>query len=234
MTKHGLIVRHVPYEGIAGFREPIEAAGYKLTRIDVSDPAFGSADLVSPDLVIMMGGPMGVYENYLYPWISHEIERLAERLEHDRPTLGVCFGAQIIAAALGADVYGGPTKEIGFAPLTLTEAGMDSPLAHLAGVPVLHWHGDTFDLPGDVELLASTDHYAHQAFRRGDNLLTLQCHAEMGLDPRIEDWILQSDHSLSRLGLTAHQVRQQYAFHGPNCVNAGQVAIRSWLDKLRY
>ena len=114
MTKTGLIIRHVPHEGIAGYRDPIEAAGYTLDRIDVDDPAFGSVDLSEPELLIMMGGPMGVYEREQYPWIGCQLRRLARRLDADRPTLGVCFGAQMIAAAMGARVYPGPAKEVGF------------------------------------------------------------------------------------------------------------------------
>ena len=84
---------------------------------------------------------------------------------------------------MGARVYPGPVKEVGFAPVAINAAGRGSPLRHIEDVPVLHWHGDTFDLPPGVELLASTDKYPQQAFRRGDNLLALQCHPEMGEDP---------------------------------------------------
>ena len=127
---------------------------------------------------------MGVYEHAEHPWIRCQMRRLARRLEADRPTLGVCFGAQMVAAALGAEVYPGPAKEVGFHPVTVHD--IEVPLRHVEGVPVLHWHGDTFTRPEGVELLASSDLYEHQAFRRGRNLLALQFHAEMGEDPRFE------------------------------------------------
>ena len=117
--KTALIIRHVPREGVAGFRAPIEAAGYVIDRVDVDNQDFHALDFVAPDLVVMMGGPMGVYEREAHPWISCQLTLLARRLAADRPTLGVCFGSQMIAAALGADVYPGPTKEIGFAPVTM-------------------------------------------------------------------------------------------------------------------
>lgn len=230
--KRGLIIRHVPHEGLAGYRTPIEAAGYELDRIDVCGPAFAEADFMSPDLLILMGGPMGVYERYAYPWIDHEIERVAERLEHNLPTLGICFGAQLIAAALGAEIYAGPVKEIGFGQLTLTEAGRSSPVAHLADVPVLHWHGDTFDLPPGTELLASTETYPHQAFRRGRTLLALQCHAEMGTDPRIDEWIADSIDYLSEAGICPKALRSEYDVTGPISENAGQRMIAEWLGQL--
>jgi GMP synthase (glutamine-hydrolysing) len=231
VTKTALIVRHVPYEGIAGFREPIEQAGYVLDRIDVADPAFPEADLVSPDLVLLMGGPMGVYERDAHPWIDHEIERLQRRLDADRPTLGVCLGAQIIAATLGADVYPGDGQEIGFHPIkTIAAAG--TPLDALGTTPVLHWHGDTFDLPPGTEWLARSDRYAHQAFRRGNTLLALQFHAEMGIDPRIDHWIANSADSLATLGLEGPALRADYDRIGPDCVAAGRTMIERWLAML--
>ncbi|NIJ38326.1 GMP synthase (glutamine-hydrolysing) [Sphingopyxis panaciterrae] len=230
MTKTGLIIRHVPHEGIAGYREPIEAAGYALDRIDVGDPAFAALDLAEPDLLIMMGGPMGVYERDRHPWIACQLRRLARRLEADRPTLGVCFGAQMMAAAMGARVYSGPAKEIGFAPLMIN--GPPSPLRHLEEVAVLHWHGDTFDLPDGAELLASTGAYAHQAFRRGRNILALQFHAEMGLDPRFDEWVDQWPEAIVEVGNSADGIRRDHTAHGPAAVAAGRLMVGEWLAEL--
>jgi GMP synthase (glutamine-hydrolysing) len=230
--KTGLIIRHTPYEGIAGFREPIEAAGYVLDRVDVTDPGFSSLDFDAPDLLLMMGGPMGVYEREAHPWIAHELERLAERIARGLPTLGVCLGAQMIAAAMGAEVRPGPVKEIGFAPVTLNDPGADSPLRHVAGVPMLHWHGDTFDLPDDVELLASTPSYAHQAFRRGPELLALQFHAEMGEDPRFEAWIENGPTFIAEAGTSPERLRGEHDAHGSAAVAAGKAMITEWLRGL--
>ena len=228
--KSALIIRHVPYEGVAAYRAPIEAAGYAVDRIDVSDPAFSEVDLATPDLLIMMGGPMGVYEQDQHPWIACQLRRLARRIEAGRPTLGVCFGAQMVAAAMGAPVYPGPHMEVGFHPLELHEP--DGLLRHLCEVPVLHWHGDTFDLPPDVELLASSALYRHQAFRRGSNILALQFHAEMGLDPRFEAWIEEGPHSLARAGVDEAELRAAHERHGPVAVAAGQAMIAEWLEGL--
>ena len=231
--KTGLIVRHTPYEGVAGFRAPIEAAGYALDRIDVTDAAFATVDLSAPDLLILMGGPMGVYEREKYPWIPCEIARLGERLEARRPTLGVCLGAQMIAAAMGSRVYPGPTKEVGFAEVTLTEAGQGSPLRHVGGVPVLHWHGDTFDLPAGAERLASSPLYANQAFRVGRHVLALQCHPEMGEDPRLAEWLDGADAYLAEAGTDAKAIRRDEAALGPAAVVAGRKMVAEWLAGLR-
>lgn len=231
--KSALIVRHVPYEGVAGFRLPIEEAGYVVDRIDVTDPAFWQIDLVEPDLVVMMGGPMGVYDRDEHPWIGCEIDRLARRLAADRPTLGVCLGSQMMAAALGAEVFAGPIKEVGFAPITLTTEGEASPLRHLVGVPVLHWHGDTFHLPENTEWLAKSASYANQGFRRGPNLLALQFHAEMGEDPRIEAWIEGGEAMIAEAGTTPEAIRADHARLGSPAVAAGQAMIREWLTGLK-
>jgi GMP synthase - Glutamine amidotransferase domain len=228
--KSALIIRHVPYEGVAGFRQPIEDAGYAVDRIDVSDPAFPTLDLREPDLLIMMGGPMGIYDQIEHPWIRCQMRRLALRLAADRPTLGVCFGAQMIAAALGADVYRGHAREVGFHPVQVHVA--DSPLRHVAHVPVLHWHGDTFTLPPNAELLASSHIYAHQAFRRGRNVLALQFHAEMGEDPRFDAWIEQSPQDVADAGHTEASLRHAHDAHGGGAVQAGRAMIGEWLARL--
>lgn len=223
--KSALIVRHVPYEGCAGYRAPVEAAGYAIDRIDVTDPAFATADLTRPDLLIVMGGSMGVYDVAEHPWIPGEIAALSRRLAADRPTLGICLGAQMMAAALGSPVYQGTGCEIGFAPIDLAQ-GVESPLSHVAGVPVLHWHGDTFDLPEGTELLATTPRY-RQGFRRGSNLLALQFHAEMGEDARFEAWLDYLDCPTHRGTLT-----EEYRTLGLAAVRAGQAMIGEWLSGL--
>lgn len=161
------------------------------------------------------------------------MRRLALRLEADRPTLGVCFGAQMMAAALGANVYAGPVKEVGFHPVLLSEEVADSPLRHLQDVPVLHWHGDTFPLPDGVELLASTHAYKHQAFRRGPNILALQFHAEMGEDPRFHKWIEQWPESVIEAGGDEASMKAAHDTLGPAAVAAGRLMLAEWLSGLR-
>jgi GMP synthase (glutamine-hydrolysing) len=173
---------------------------------------------------------MGVYERERHPWISCQLRRLAQRIEADRPTIGVCFGAQMIAAAMGAQVFAGKWKEVGFHPVSVHAP--ESPLRHLAEVPVLHWHGDTFTLPPGVELLASTPLYPHQAFRRGPNILALQFHAEMGHDPRFDAWIEQGPDMIAAAGTSADRLRTEHAAHGARAVAAGQAMMADWLAGL--
>jgi len=229
--KRALIVRHTPFEGAAGFREPIERAGYAFGRINIGDPEFASLDWLDPDLVVVMGGPMGVYERDAHPWIDREVTGIALRLVAGRPTLGVCLGSQLIAAALGARVYPGPVKEVCFAPIQLSEAGARSPLRHLADVPLLHWHGDTFDLPPGAERLAATDAYANQAFRIGDSLLALQFHPEMGEDPRFAEWLENEDY-IRAAGNDPARLRDDHDRLGPTAVAAGRAMLAEWLTQL--
>lgn len=229
--KRALIVRHTPFEGAAGFRQPIEEAGYEFHRINISDPEFPSLDWLEPDLVVVMGGPMGVYERAAYPWIDGEVVGLAMRIAARRPTLGVCLGSQMIAAALGARVYPGPVKEVCFAPVGLTEAGKASPLRHIANVPLLHWHGDTFDLPEGAERLADTGNYANQAFHIGEHLLAIQFHPEMGEDPRFAEW-LDDEVYIRAAGNDPATLKADHDRLGPAAVAAGRTMLAEWLAQL--
>jgi len=229
--KHALIVRHTPFEGAAGFRLPIEQAGYHFARINVGDPEFPTLDWLGPDLVVVMGGPMGVYERADHPWIDGEITGLALRIAAGRPTIGICLGSQLIAAALGARVYPGPIKEVGFAPVALSESGARSPLRHLDGVPVLHWHGDTFDLPEGAQLLAATHLYANQGFRIGHSLLALQFHPEMGEDPRFAEWLEDVEY-IAAAGTHPTALRDDHGRLGSAAVAAGRAMLAEWLAQL--
>jgi GMP synthase-like glutamine amidotransferase len=135
-------------------------------------------DPLMPDLLVCLGGPIGAYEEAAYPFLRDELALIERRLAAARPTLGICLGAQLMARALGARIYPAPAKEIGWGEVRLSEAGQKGPLRHFAGVPVLHWHGDTFDLPKGAELLASTVLCANQAFAFGRYALAFQFHPE--------------------------------------------------------
>lgn len=229
--KRALVLRHVDHEGIAGYRQPLEDAGYRVERVAACTPCLDRVDPLVPDLLVVMGGPMGVYEREAHPWIATEIDLIHRRIAAGRPILGVCLGAQLIAAALGAAVRRGPAREIGFAPVTLTEAGRQGPLAALAQTPVLHWHGDTFDLPRGARLLARTALYA-QAFAVGSHVLALQFHAEMGDDARFEHWLANDAAYVTEAGLTVAGLRAEHARFGPTAVAGGQAMLRAWLGGL--
>src|ERR1700731_1376710 len=125
-TKSCLAVRHVAFEDLGLLGPLLAERGYDIRYHDAGIDRFDVDTLVAPDLVIVLGGPIGVYETETYPFIAGEVAAITRRLEADKPILGICLGAQLMAAALGARVAPGPVKEIGWASLTLTDAGRKS------------------------------------------------------------------------------------------------------------
>lgn len=187
------VLQHVPYEDPQRLKPLLEERGYRFrfTRFFASDP------LPEPDafeLLIVMGGPMGTYEEELHPWLKEEKAFLRRVLERPVPILGVCLGAQLLAEAMGARVYPHTLKEIGWFPVRKTRAGSTSPL--LEGLPdtfmAFHWHGDTFELPQGAIHLLESEGCAHQAFSDPEGLrVGLQFHLEVE-EPGIEALIKAS------------------------------------------
>ena len=180
-------IQHLAFEDLGAWEDVLYQLGYRVRYFEAGKDDIAKA-LTYEGLTIILGGPIGVYETEDYPFLQQEIDLLKVRLEKKRPTLGICLGAQLIAHALGAKVYAGPHKEIGWSTLQLA-AVEDNPLMALAGTRVLHWHGDTFELPAQAELLASSELYPHQAFRVGKNILGLQFHPEVAADS-LEKWLI--------------------------------------------
>jgi GMP synthase (glutamine-hydrolysing) len=186
--------------------------------------------VVDADLAIVLGGPIGVYERERYPWLESELSALRTRLKFNRPTLGICLGAQLIAAALGARVYPSGTKELGWAPLQLSAEGHESPLGLLGSHPVLHWHGDTFDLPQGASLLASTQACQNQAFALGERVLGLQFHLEA--DPeRLEQWLVGHSLELSSANVDLTELRRATRA-ASEIGKLGPQVFAHWLDQL--
>ncbi|HEY5960663.1 MAG TPA: hypothetical protein VIV60_29115, partial [Polyangiaceae bacterium] len=159
--------------------------------------------------------PIGAYEEHLYPFLTDELTVLEKRLLAQRPTLGICLGAQLLARALGARVYPGGTKEIGWGPLQLTEAGQSSSLASIGDAAVLHWHGDTFDLPSGAQNLASTAVTPHQAFTWQNTVMALQFHLEATASS-LEAWLVGHTCELSHWGkLTVPELRRTSREYAP-------------------
>ena len=184
------VIRHVPQEGLGLVEKIFEEAGVSFQYLDAFQNPFPTVDLEHISALVVLGGPMGVYETDRYPFLSKEIELLKEAIRRKTPTLGICLGSQLLAAAGGAKVYRGPRKEIGWFPVEInTAGGRDTLLKHCAPESmVFHWHGDTFDVPSGAAHLASSERYPHQAFRIGDHAWGFQFHLEM-TEPMIRDWV---------------------------------------------
>ena len=176
-----LVLQHVAVEGPGTLGSYLEARGWKLETVALYEGARLPEDTQGYQAVIVMGGPMGVYDEADYPFLRDEHRFLTRVLAQDVPLLGICLGSQLLAKALGARVYRNPHKEIGWYSVDLTPAGAaDLLFAGLTSpVPVFQWHGDAFDLPAGATPLASSPLCTNQAFRYGDRVYGLLFHLEL-------------------------------------------------------
>ena len=183
-----LVLRHLEQEHIGTMVKVLDAAGTKYHYRDVFR---GEAIPETPAGwrgLIVMGGPMGVYEADRYPFLGEEQRLIRQAAELGLPVLGICLGSQLVAGALGAKVYPGHRKEIGWYPVEVT-----APADELtAGLPsrfmAFHWHGDTFDLPAGATRLFRSDLYENQGFRWGKNILAIQFHFEINA-AMVDEWL---------------------------------------------
>jgi GMP synthase (glutamine-hydrolysing) len=228
-----LAVRHVAFEDLGLLGPTVSSHGYGVRYHDAGVQPFDAATLLAPDLLVVLGGPISVYETDAYPFVVDEIAAIAARLQAGKPTLGICLGAQMMAAALGARVAPGPAKQIGWAPVTLTTEGEKSPLAPLRDVPVMHWHGDNCELPVGCTKLASTERCPVQAFTAAPTQLGLQFHLEV--EPaRFETWLVGHTVELAKAGIDPRTLRDQARLGATATREAGQKVFTTWLDKVLH
>ena len=172
--------QHVSFEGLGYIESWAKQNKHLLTATKFYETDI-LPNLLDFDWLIVMGGPMGVYDNNKFPWLVNEKEFIKEAIEAGKTVVGICLGAQLIASALGTNVYPNTKKEIGWFPLTKTNEGQSHNL--LNDLPdnfiAFHWHGDTFDLPEKAIHLLQTDICRNQAFLYKNNVLGLQFHLEI-------------------------------------------------------
>jgi GMP synthase-like glutamine amidotransferase len=173
------VLQHVPFESLGSIGQWVEDGGHQVTfnRLYQGDrpPKPGQFDWL-----IVLGGPMGVYDEDQYPWLVEEKQAIEAAIRAEKTVLGICLGAQLIAVALGKRVTKNPEREIGWHPLRLLQAAAHTSLFSFFPdeLPVFQWHGDTFEIPDTAIALASSEACANQGFLYGRRVVGLQFHLE--------------------------------------------------------
>lgn len=221
------VVRFVAFEDLGVWEAEIRAHGYEVRYLEagVDDVALAA----DAELTVVLGAPIDADDVEHYPVLADVLALLGRRLTEDRPTLGICLGAQLMSVALGGSLARGE-REVGWGPVQLSDAGAASVLRHLEGAPVLHWHQDVVSVPDGAVLLASTAANEVQAFSYGRSL-ALQFHAEA--DPEsIERWLIGHTGDLGRWSLDPRDLRAQTREAADAATMAGIAVIREYLRGL--
>lgn len=194
-----LVIRHVSHEGLGIMKRPIERDS-AVEYIDIFRGASVPSSIDGYDGLVVLGGPMGVYEDDRYPFIKPELKLIEDALKKRIPLLGICLGSQLLAKAAGSRVYKGNAKEIGWHDVTLTEDADNDWL--FLGFPdrfrAFHWHGDTFEVPQGALMLASSALFPNQVIKVGPAAYGIQFHLEV-TEQMIREWIAVNDEELASL-----------------------------------
>ena len=220
-----LICKNIETEGPGTIEDFLKEKNITYTILELSKTSY-IPDPGAFDTLLMMGGPMSVNEDDIYPYIKKEEKLVRDFIAQDKRVLGVCLGAQIMAKALGSSVYEGSEKEIGWYDIDLTEEGLrDNRIVRLATHPqdgdisrefkVFHWHGETFDIPDGAARLASSALYPNQAFRYGQNAYAFQFHIEVQ-KTMIYEWLKNEAVDLDKIKTETEKLYNVYnarAYH---------------------
>ncbi|SKA40875.1 GMP synthase (glutamine-hydrolysing) [Enhydrobacter aerosaccus] len=232
--KRAIVLRHLAFEDLGLLAGVLSDARYEASYREAGIDRLSDIELASDDLLVVLGGPISAYDEAHYPFLADELRLIEQSVRREVAVLGICLGAQLLARVLGARVYPGSAKEIGFAPVRLTEEGRAGCLGILerAASPVLHWHGDTFDLPRNATRLAATDITPNQAFSLGKRVLGLQFHVEA--DPAsIERWLIGHAGELAAECVDPRYLRVEAQRHGDLLAKAGRAVLAGWIEALR-
>jgi GMP synthase-like glutamine amidotransferase len=223
-------LQHATFENPGTILEWAKRNNHTITYTYFFESNFTFPNVNDFDALLVMGGYMNVNEEIKYPWLVTEKQFIKKANDANKKVIGICLGSQLIAAAFGSMVYSATEKEIGFFPIHFTvDALQHSLFSHFTNpYIVFHWHGDTFDLPTNAQLIASTNTCKSQAFLIGNNVLALQFHLEMN-EAVIEDMLLHDGQELEEQGnfiQTKETIRQYY-----RCLQQNRKDIFLLLDK---
>ena len=223
------VLQHHPAENLGGIADALEEAALAWQYVRVFDGQAIPRDMKGAGGLIVMGGPETVYQLDRYPYLRDEIRLIENALKENRPILGVCLGSQLLAAALGANVRRGESKEIGWYPVRLGDTASDDRL--MRGLPTefvaAHWHSDVFDLPGGAVALASSEKTPIQAYRYGEKAYGLLFHAEMTAEI-IEALVNEFRDGLTRVGIDGDAIAASSPKHLPKLGEIGATIFGRW------
>jgi GMP synthase (glutamine-hydrolysing) len=224
-----LVVQHVACETLGTIEHALRAQRltHRYVRIHEGDPIPSRAN--DSCGLIVLGGPMSVYESDRLPHLAQEMRLIESALADHRPVLGVCLGSQLLAQVLGSKVSAGPCKEIGWHRVRLNEPGQRDAL--WAGAPAefhgFHWHGDVFDVPPGCESLASSDQTACQAFRSGTSAYGVLFHMEV-TESLLDGMAASFPDELAHAGGNIEQLRLGAKEHLPALASIGERFFGGW------
>jgi GMP synthase (glutamine-hydrolysing) len=223
------VLQHHPVENLGLIANSLEEAALAWQYVRVFDGAAIPKDMNGAGGLIVMGGPESVYRFDRYPYLRDEIRLIESALHENKPILGVCLGAQLLAAALGATVRRGDAREIGWYPVSLAQAASDDRL--MRGLPsefmAAHWHSDVFELPEGAVALASSEKTAVQAFRFGDKAYGILFHAEISAE-RLNKMVGEFGEDLKRVGVDGDSFVARAADYLPELGAIGGTIYSRW------
>jgi len=233
MKPEVIVLQHSECETLGTIQKALDSRGFTSRYIQTFAGEPIPKDTSAAAGLIVMGGPMGVYEQDQYPYLTDELYLIESFLARRHPILGVCLGSQLLASALGGEVKKGPEKEIGWHSLTLTESGIADPLWKNAPSEFMafHWHGDIFDLPSGSVALASSALTACQAYRHGTNVYGLLCHIEV-TEPIIAGMVTNFESELREENLDGAEIVRGIPRHLPPLRTIAQGVFEQWADFL--
>lgn len=227
-------LRHVAFEDLGILEDIFSERGWAVDYVEAPVADWTRFDPLAPDLLVVLGGPISANGEDDYPFLTSELAAIKQRLTADRPTLGICLGAQLIARSLGATVFPSGETEIGWKPLLLSDEGHTSPAHFLSAERcfMFHWHGDTFELPAGAVLLAGTEASLHQIFSWGNSTLAFQCHPEVRARD-LEKWFVGHIVEIAAASDTnVVQLRADTQRYGADLERGARLCFTEWLDKL--
>ena len=225
------VLRHVACEGIGTIADALRDRAIGWREICTHDGDAVPVEIGDASGLIVMGGPMGVYDTDRYPFLRDEMHLIKDALRREVPVLGICLGSQLLASVLGATVRGGKQKEIGWYPVSLTDVAAVDGLWKGMGPSFMafHWHGDVFDLPRGAIPLASSDLTECQAFRHGAHAYGLLFHMEV-TDASIGGMVETFEEELTEEGLGGARILQATSQHLPGLQAIGSEVYGRWSD----